>query len=97
MRIKLLFALVAVLAVGAFSSVASAATRANVIVVFKDSVTSPQTVAGQHVNRLGVDIKFVYRHALKGYAASVPSASVAVLRADTRSNTANNHLLFTNF
>jgi subtilisin family serine protease len=53
------------------------------IVVLKDGV-SPAVVASQQAQRLGLDVTYVYTHALNGYAALVPAASLDALRADPR-------------
>jgi subtilisin family serine protease len=55
-----------------------------VIVVLKDSVASPSSVAGDHSRRFGASIEFVYEHALKGYAAVIPNERVAAVRSDGR-------------
>jgi subtilisin len=52
------------------------------IVVLKDSVAHPGTIASEHAARLGVAVTHVYEHALKGYAASVPAARIDALRDD---------------
>jgi subtilisin family serine protease len=62
---------------------AGSAGQASYIVVLK-SGTDPGAVAAEHAQRLGVEVGFVYRHALKGYSAVVPAASLSVLRADAR-------------
>ncbi len=54
------------------------------IVVFKDSVPYPVSVALEHSRRFGADLRFVYQHALKGYAGRLPAASIAALAADPR-------------
>ena len=53
------------------------------IVVLKDG-TNPAAVAADHAARYGLELGFVYRHALKGYSAVVPAASLDALRADAR-------------
>jgi subtilisin family serine protease len=55
-----------------------------VIVVLKDSVASPSSVAEDHSRRLGANVEFVYEHALKGYAAVIPNDRVAAVRSDSR-------------
>ena len=44
--------------------------------------SEPAAVARQHARRFGADVGFVYRHALRGYAAVVPAARLDALRAD---------------
>jgi subtilisin family serine protease len=53
-------------------------------IVVLESGTNPGAVAAEHAARLGVDVGFVYRHALRGYSALVPAASLDDLRADSR-------------
>src|SRR3990172_8687809 len=45
---------------------------------------APASVAAEHGRAFGVQVQHVYRFALQGYAASVPIAAVAGLRADPR-------------
>jgi subtilisin family serine protease len=52
--------------------------------VLKDSVVQPSAVSATHARTFGVDVAFVYRHALKGYSATIPSAAVGALAADPR-------------
>jgi subtilisin family serine protease len=73
-----------VLLITIFLAVTGTAGAASYVVVLEDSVTRPGAVAAEHSAELGADVTFVYRHALKGYAASVPAASLDELRADTR-------------
>lgn len=53
------------------------------IVVLKDNVDSG-AVADQHKGRHGAQLKHVYRHALEGYAANLPTDRVADVRRDSR-------------
>lgn len=46
--------------------------------------TNPGEVAAEHAVQLGLRVSFVYTHALLGYAAAVPAASLDALRADPR-------------
>jgi subtilisin family serine protease len=55
-----------------------------VIVVLRDSVTSPGRVAAAHARRYRFDVTAVYRSVLEGYAASIPASALAALRADSR-------------
>jgi aqualysin 1 len=57
------------------------ASAAGYIVVLKPGVDSP-AVASLHARRYGVEVGPVYRYALRGYAAVVPSTRLAALRAD---------------
>jgi len=54
------------------------------IVVLKGGVSDPGEVARQHEGRHGASLKHVYRHALKGYAANIPTARVDDVRRDSR-------------
>ena len=54
------------------------------IVTLSDSVTDPAAVARQHTGLLGGRVGQVYRHALKGYAASLPEALLTRLLSDPR-------------
>lgn len=54
------------------------------IVVLRDSVGNPAAVAREHSARFGASITHVYAHALKGYSASLPTARVDALTADSR-------------
>jgi aqualysin 1 len=65
------------------AATAGSAGQLGTIVVLKDG-TNPAAVAADHAARYGVDVGFVYRHALKGYSAVVPAASLGALRADAR-------------
>ena len=54
------------------------------IVVLKDSVKSPAFVSAAHAAAFGAQVSFVYRHALKGYAARIPASAVRAVAADPR-------------
>jgi subtilisin family serine protease len=54
------------------------------IVVLKDSVAQPGTVAAEQGRRVGAPVGPVFRHALKGYVASLTATQVAALNADAR-------------
>jgi subtilisin len=54
------------------------------IVVLNDSVTDPGALASQHGHAYGFVAKFVYGHALKGYAASLSSSAAQAIAADPR-------------
>jgi subtilisin family serine protease len=73
------------LAVGVLApAAAGAAPPERYIVVLQASVTDPGSVAAEHARRHGVDPTFVYRSALKGYAATIPAARLNDVRADPR-------------
>ena len=65
------------------AATAGSAGQLGTIVVLKDGV-NPAAVAADHAARYGLEVGFVYRHALKGYSAVVPAASLDALRADAR-------------
>jgi len=44
----------------------------------------PGAVAAEHARDHGAQVGFVYRHALRGYAAAIPEQQLAAVRADTR-------------
>jgi subtilisin len=72
-------------AVGATgSSSASAPPAKQYIVVLKDRVADPSTVADEHAARLGIVTTHVYEHALKGYAGTISAARLNLLRDDAR-------------
>jgi|GEM_PF-440104 len=54
------------------------------IVVLNDSIKHPGAVASDQAEDADADVGIVYRHALKGYAAILPSDEVAGLNADPR-------------
>jgi len=51
------------------------------IVVLEGAVANSAITAAQHAAALDLDVTHVYSHALNGYAASVPAASLTQLRA----------------
>jgi subtilisin family serine protease len=53
------------------------------IVVLKDPA-SASSVAAEHARRHGADVRFVYRHALNGYAATLSSGALGAIAADHR-------------
>ena len=65
------------------AATASITYQLGTIVVLKDG-TNPAAVAADHAARSGVDVGFVYRHALKGYSAVVPAASLDAARRPAR-------------
>src|SRR5919108_2098479 len=66
------------------SSSAGAATAGRYIVVLKDNVSSPSSVADEHARRYGAQVGFVYSNALNGYSAVIPNDRVAQVRSDSR-------------
>jgi subtilisin len=63
------------------SAAAAPSGTGSYIVVLKDSA-SPSTTARAHAGRFGARVGHVYRHALKGYSATLSSDRVAALKAD---------------
>ena len=59
-------------------------SRAGFIVVLKDSVGSAGPVAAEHARRFGADVRYVYAHALKGYAAMLSEDQLGALASDAR-------------
>ncbi len=54
------------------------------IVVLEDDVGDPGAAAREHAQRHGAEVSHVYRYAIKGYAARIPSERLADVRADAR-------------
>ena len=54
------------------------------IIVLEDTVASPAQVAAAHAETFHLDVTAVYGSAIRGYAAGVPGAALAALRADPR-------------
>jgi subtilisin len=63
------------------SAAAAPSGTGSYIVVLKDTA-SPSTMARAHAGRYGARVGHVYRHALKGYSATLSSNRVAALKAD---------------
>jgi aqualysin 1 len=80
----------AVLAIAALVAVTSATARTDAeagadryIVVLKPG-TDARAVANEHARTHAAALAFVYSHALSGYAATIPNARLAAVRADER-------------
>ena len=80
----------AILAIAALVVVTAATARTDAdtgvgryIVVLKPGVTA-RAVANEHAAAHAATISFVYSHALSGYAATIPNARLAAIRADKR-------------
>jgi subtilisin family serine protease len=78
-----------IVAVGALLFLILTATaRANsterYIVVLEQGVQDSGEVARQHSRQHAADVRFVYRHAVDGYAADIPASELAQLRRDPR-------------
>ncbi len=75
--------LLLVLALVPTATAEPAAAPAGYVVVL-ESGANPAAVATEHARRFGLDVGFVYRHALEGYSALVPASALGDLRADSR-------------
>jgi len=75
---------VAVLAVIMVTGAAPSASGGDAgrYVVVLEAGADPALVATRHARQYGADVSFVYRHALRGYAAVVASNRLAELRSD---------------
>ncbi|HEX5375595.1 MAG TPA: S8 family serine peptidase [Solirubrobacterales bacterium] len=76
--------MICALLVAAGAANARTADRGRYIVVLKESVDHPGTVAEAQMERRDGNLSAVYRHALKGYAATLPRDEVDALRNDPR-------------
>jgi subtilisin family serine protease len=74
--------LISIVAVVPIAVARQSGRAASYIVVLKATAGSPGTLASQHASRYGARVGHVYRYALRGYSATVPSSRVAALRAD---------------
>ena len=54
------------------------------VVVLRDSVSDPDKVASEHGRRYGARVDHTYRHALKGYSATIPANRLDAVRSDPR-------------
>ena len=80
-------ALVTIAAIASTSGLAGASATgpaARYIVVLKDAALQPAAVSAGHAQAFGVDVTHVFRHALKGYSATIPAAAVSAVAADPR-------------
>jgi subtilisin len=66
------------------TSAGAAASVGNYIVVLKSSIADPGSVAAEHGRRYGAEVRYVYRYALKGYAATISDARLSAIRSDSR-------------
>jgi subtilisin len=67
---------------GASQARAAEAGAKRYVVVLKENVADPGAVAARHSQAYGARVTHVYDHALKGYAATIPSGRIASLRGD---------------
>ncbi|MGH2812998.1 MAG: protease inhibitor I9 family protein, partial [Actinomycetota bacterium] len=80
----LLASLLALSMAAAFLPAASAGEAGRYIVVLKDSVSKPGSVASDHAKKHGAQVGFVYTRALKGYSAAIPAARLKAVADDPR-------------
>jgi subtilisin len=76
--------LISIVAVVPIAVARQSGRAASYIVVLKATAGSPGTLASQHASRYGARVGHVYRYALRGYSATLPSSRVAALRADPK-------------
>ena len=81
--VRALVSLLLALLLAAPAAGASSAAVGRYIVVLRDNADSA-AVAQDHAARFGASVNHVYRFALRGYAASIPDARLAAVRADSR-------------
>jgi subtilisin family serine protease len=62
----------------------SAAPPEGHIVVLRDATPNVPAVAAEHARNFGVALRYVYSHALKGYAAVIPPGRLAQIESDPR-------------
>ena len=79
-----LAALVLVLVALPASAAQSEGKRDRFIVVLKDSVSHVSPVAAEHSKRHKGELRYVYEHALKGYAATFSEDALGALASDDR-------------
>ena len=85
-RLVAAFAIAALAALGAPAASASSSgeDRGSYIVVFEERVARPAKVARDQTERRDADLRYVYRHALKGYAATMTAEQASKLAATKR-------------
>jgi subtilisin family serine protease len=66
------------------SPVDAAPTAAKDYIVVLKNGTSPRQVANEHSNRHNAQVRHVYGHALRGYAATIPAHKVDEVKSDSR-------------
>jgi subtilisin len=81
--VRVLIPLVLALLLAAPATGASPGAVGRYIVVLRDGADSGAVARG-HAARHGASVSHVYRAALRGYAATIPQAALAALRADPR-------------
>jgi subtilisin len=81
--VRPLAALIVALALAAPAVAAGSGSVGRYIVVLREGANSA-AVASDHAARYGASVSHVYRAALQGYAARIPDARLAALKADPR-------------
>ena len=74
----------AALLLAAAPPTAASPPRAGRFIVVLDDSVAPAQIAAEHASKFHLDVSAVYGSALRGYAARVPGAALAALRADPR-------------
>ena len=77
--VGLTLAAFAAVLVFAGSGAAVSGNRSTYIVVLNASAASVPVIAQEHARRFGGQLQFVYTHALRGYAASLPPGAAAAI------------------
>ena len=81
--LSLLFVLLAAVLVAVAPGASAAPSGSgDYIVVFKGSVTDPAALAASQTKKLGATLSQVYKVALRGYAATIPTSRLAELASD---------------
>src|SRR6266508_3985201 len=76
--------LLAALTIGGKVGPVSAAPPEGYIVVLRDDTRDAPAVAAEHARNFGLGLRYVYSHALKGYAAVIPLERLAHIQNDPR-------------
>src|SRR5688572_15545739 len=86
MKIWSVFVVAAITAViiGSASAASQAPSTHSYIVTFTDDVADPGAVAAEHARAHQAQVSFVYRNALKGYAATVTDRGLSAIARDRR-------------
>jgi subtilisin len=82
-RMAAFVVVVTLVAIGAVERAAAAPPEGH-IVVLKDDTRDVPAVAAEHARNFGVGLRYVYTHALKGYAAVIAPERLAHIQNDPR-------------
>src|SRR5688572_26700311 len=74
----------ALLLIAGLAPLAEASGAGSYIVVLKDSVDDPRSVAHEHARSQSASLGHIYMHALKGYSATMSAVAAARLAGDPR-------------